>query len=271
MLPEVEFRELLDHLTRNLQSQDGLWTLRGFVDTARNVYSLSSDTKVISKALELMLLPAITFFWQERGYEVVLADYQNFYPDISLVRDKERYALDLKSTYRRSPVDSQSQQVSGFTLGAFSGYFRDRASTKNVTFPYGTYQQHFVIGIVYTQIAVPNTGVFALQNLDHILPPVRDIEIVLQEKWCIASDRPGSGNTRNIGSVTDLESLRCGAGPFARLGDIGQEIFDEYWQNYLNNDMARAAELARPPYRNLREYLIYRNRLDLLACLEKKE
>jgi len=272
MFPSADFKGLLDQLESELQTEDGLWTLRGFVDTARRVYSLTADTKVISKALELMLLPPISGFWEQREYEVVPAKYQNFYPDLSIVRADERYALDLKTTYRLLPRDgSTPTRVSGFTLGAFTGYFRHRDSTKNVTFPYGSYRQHYVVLIIYTQVKGQAGGVYPLERLDDIMPPIRDIEIFLQEKWRVASDRPGSGNTRNIGSVTDLAALRGGGGPFAHLGEEGEAIFNEYWQQYLNRDMARAAELSAPPFRNLREYLHYRNRLDLLARLEETD
>lgn len=272
MFPFVAFRALLSGLERALQTEDGLWTLRGFVDTARRVYSLTTDTKVISKALELMLLPQISGFWEQQGYEVVLAEYQNFYPDLSLMRAEERYALDLKTTYRLlSREGGVPTRVSGFTLGAFTGYFRHRDSTKNVTFPYGSYRQHYVVLIVYTQVGEQTPGIYPLERLDDIMPPIRDIEIFLHEKWRVANDRPGSGNTRNIGSITDLAVLREGKGPFARLGEEGEVIFNEYWQQYLNRDMARAAELSAPPFRNLREYLHYRNRPELVACLERAD
>ena len=269
MFPAAEFGVLLTRLGRELQTEDGLWTLRGFVDIARRVYSLGSDTKVISKALELMLLPPITRFWEDCDYQVILAKYQNFYPDLSVVGEQAQYAIDLKTTYRiPRRGGSTSTRVSGFTLGAFTGYFRNRESTKNVTFPYGSYRQHYVVGIVYTQITGQQPGIHAVDEIEHIQPPIRDIEVFFHEKWRVASDRPGSGNTRNIGSITDLAALREGKGPFVRLGEEGEAIFNEYWQQYLNRDMARAAELSAPPFRNLREYLRYRNRLDLIARLE---
>ena len=272
MFPTTEFEMLLACLERDLQTEDGLWTLRGFVDVARRVYSLGSDTKVISKALELMLLPPIIRFWKDRGHQVNLAKYQNFYPDLSIVGEQARYAIDLKTTYRVfRRGESVATRVSGFTLGAFTGYFRNRESTKNVTFPYGSYRQHYVVGIVYTQVTDRQPGVYALNEIDRIQPPIRDIEIFLHEKWRVASDHPGSGNTRNIGSITDLTALREGKGPFVRLGEEGEAIFNEYWQQYLSRDMARAAELSAPPFRNLREYLRYRNRLDLIACLEETD
>ena len=272
MFPAAEFRMLLGQLEQDLQTEDGLWTLRGLIDTARRVYSLSGDTKVISKALELMLLPPITRFWEDRGYQVTLARYQNFYPDLSLVIGQARYAIDLKTTYRLlGRREGTATRVSGFTLGAFTGYFRNRESTKNITFPYGSYRQHCVVGIVYTQVTGQQPGIYALNEIEHIQPPIRDIDIFFQEKWRVASDRPGSGNTRNIGSVTDLTALHEGKGPFVYLGEEGEGIFNEYWQQYLNRDMARAAELSAPPFRNLREYLCYRNRSDLIARLDESD
>jgi hypothetical protein len=272
VFPAAEFRMLLGQLEQDLQTEDGLWTLRGFIDTARRVYSLSGDTKVISKALELMLLPPITRFWEDRGYQVVLARYQNFYPDLSLVSEQARYAIDLKTTYRLlGRREGTATRVSGFTLGAFTGYFRNRESTKNATFPYGSYRQHYVVGIVYAQVTDQQPGIYALNEIEHIQPPIRDIDIFFQEKWRVASDRPGSGNTRNIGSVTDLAALHEGKGPFVYLGEEGEGIFNEYWQQYLNRDMARAAELSAPPFRNLREYLRYRNRPDLIVRMDEAD
>lgn len=273
MFPVKEFKALLKQLEGELQTGEGLWTLRGFIDTARRVYSLTSDTKVISKALELMLVPSITEFWHSRGYEVIPAQYQNFYPDLSLVSpQQERFALDLKTSYRLPSTRKESaMRVSGFTLGAFTGYFRNRSSTKNITFPYSAYDRHYVVGILYTQTQAPSPAIYSIDQVEEIMPPIRDIEIIFHEKWQLASDHPGSGNTRNIGSVTELEALRKGRGPFALLGEVGREIFDEYWQQYLTRAMARAAELAEPPFRNLREYLRYRNRLDLLARLEQED
>ena len=62
------------------------------------------------------------------------------------------------------------------------------------------------------------------------------ILLFVQEKWRIAIDRPGSGNTKNIGSVSSIEDLINGNGTFAGLGE---NVFDDYWINYLTPDMAK--------------------------------
>ena len=77
------------------------------------------------------------------------------------------------------------------------------------------------------------------------------MEIILQEKYRIANFIPGSGNTANIGSITNLEKLRNGTGPFAKYGS---EVFEHYWRNYLRNEDAERMGIKRP-YANLEEYL----------------
>jgi len=39
----------------------------------------------------------------------------------------------------------------------------------------------------------------------------------------------------------------------------GEEVFDDYWMNYLTQDMARAID-SSVPYRNLQEYWRWRGR-----------
>ena len=236
-----------------LMTGDRDWTVKGFIDIYKNIYSISLDTKVISKILELMLFPMIQQFAEDHGLEIVLSKAQNFYPDIIFITPGGRkIALDIKSTYRRSAT-----RVSGFTLGAFTGYFRFRDKAKNITFPYNEYDKHYVLGIIYTKQGelIDESCVYTIDDLKEILSVIRDVEFVLREKYQIAADRPGSGNTKNIGSATKIEELRDGTGVFARYG---VEVFDDYWMYYLTNDMARQAQLAKPPYRNLEGYFEYK-------------
>lgn len=243
-----------DAFRRTLATDAGDWVVKGFIDVYQNIYTISVDTKVISKVIELMLLPVISRFATEHDYRIILSEQQNHYPDISFIApDGTKIALDLKSTYR---VDERT--VNGFTLGAFTGYFRQRKSNKNVTFPYGQYAAHFVLGIIYSRSdkVIDERRAYQLADLQDIVSVVRDFTFLFQEKWRIASDRPGSGNTKNIGSVKDIRTLVEGNGPFA---PYGHEVFDDYWMNYLTDDMARAIE-SEVPYQNLEEYWQWRGR-----------
>lgn len=114
-------------------------------------------------------------------------------------------------------------------------------------------------GVIYskTNSAVDERRKYKLDELENITSVINSFEFFVQEKYRIASDRPGSGNTKNIGSVTQVADLITGSGPFAELG---LETFDDYWKFYLTKDMARAAELPNRPYTNLASYIKYKSR-----------
>lgn len=248
--------QLLKHVelfNAAVSTKGGDWVVKGFIDIAKNIYTISVDTKVVSKIMELLLFPKISQFARENGYKMVLSKEQNFYPDISFVDSNgNKFAIDLKSTYRKN-----GKEVNGMTLGAFTGYFRDRKSKKNITFPYDEYVGHFVLGIIYsrTDENLDERKIYKLDELRKITSVVKDFTFFVQEKYRIALDRPGSGNTKNIGSVTKIEELVQGKGPFAELGE---EVFDDYWMYYLTRDMAKAVDLKDAPYKNLKEYREYK-------------
>ena len=251
-----------------VSTTDGNWVVKGFIDVFRNVYTISGDTKVISKVVELTLFPHFVEFAKKNGFKLVLAREQNHYPDLTFIdQEDNKFAVDLKSTYRVS-----GDAVSTMTLGAFTGYFRNRESGKNITFPYREYSGHFVLGVIYSraQIGIDELKVHqvgelgsgggkrrkpTIQSLAEIPSVVTDLEFFAQPKYRIAKDQPGSGNTKNIGAVSSISALLGGNGPFAKLGE---KVFDDYWMYYLTPDMARAVELSKPPYRNLGTYLDYK-------------
>jgi restriction endonuclease EcoRV len=252
------FREDLsryfDQFTHAIATGSGDWVVKGFIDVYKNVYTISVDTKVVSKIIELTLFPLISQFATEHRYTMILSEHQNHYPDIIFrAEDQTKIALDLKSTYRTG-----IETAKGFTLGAFTGYFRQRTSLKNVTFPYQDYAAHFVLGTIYSRNdeVVDERIVYRLDDLQNITSVIGDFIFLLQEKWRIAIDRPGSGNTKNIGSVQNIPDLVNGNGPFLRFG---VKVFDDYWMNYLTEDMARAIESV-VPYHNLGQYLEWRKR-----------
>ena len=237
-----------------LQTDNGDWTIKGFIDTAKNIYTISADTKVISKVIELMMFPVLEKFARANNYSMIFATEQNHYPDVTFItKTQEKIALDLKSTYRKN-----KQVVSGFTLGAFTGYFRDRESKKNITFPYSEYSKHYILGTIYTKQdeTINEKNVYTLNDLEKILSVVKNFEFIVQEKYRIAKDCPGSGNTKNIGSCTKITELRNGDGPFSKYG---LKVFDDFWIHYMTKEMAKNGGLNKPAYSNLETYLAYRN------------
>ena len=249
---KTELSNYLDKFKKSLSDDKGDWIVKGFIDIYRNIYTISVDTKVVSKIIELMLFPIFLEFANEYQYNIVLSEHQNHYPDLSFVdEDENKIALDIKSTFRRSDTTAN-----GFTLGAFTGYFRKRSESKNITFPYNYYQSHFVLGIIYSRNSEPidEKKKYSLDDLTSIISVVQNFDFILQEKWRIANSRPGSGNTKNIGSISNIKDLKEGKGKFV---DLGEAVFDHYWMNYLTSDMAKAID-SDVPFRNIEEYQIWK-------------
>jgi len=68
-----------------------------------------------------------------------------------------------------------------------------------------------------------------MEQLHSIISVVRDFQFFVAEKWKIASDKSGSGNTANIGSINNISDILNENGMFSRLGE---SWFDDYWMNY---------------------------------------
>ncbi len=228
----ASLKELAATLTGHVSTDDGQWTVKGFIDAFRNVYTISSDTKIVSKVFEIHIFPRVVAFADQHGFALVLADHQNYYPDISFVLKSDetvRFAVDFKTTYR---ILDKPWLCNGLTLGSHGKYFSDRTSTKNIQFPYGSYSGHFCLGIIYERAdsaTVDEMRHYPIEELHSITSIISNIQFFASEKWRIAGDKGGSGNTANIGSVQRIEDILSGNGMFANLGE---EWFDDYWMNF---------------------------------------
>ena len=279
------FEAALDEFVKDLQSfvstETGEWTVKGFIDIYKNIYTISSDTKIVSKILEIHIFPEILKFAEKNGYKIVLAEHQNWYPDLTIM-DKAnsdvKFALDLKTTFRRN------NKTAGFTLGSHGAYFKERDKDKNIQFPYNQYLGHYCLGIIYTREDfdddLAETEIFQVQeleeqyetnndpikdrqvtnvsNLKSITSVIKDFDFFAVEKWKIASDRRGSGNTANIGSINDIGDLKSGNGVFCKLGE---EWFDEYWINYGTATMVKEGKTIKVS--SIWDFLEFKGRKDL--------
>ncbi len=253
--------EILEY-NKVIATEKGDWIVKGFIDIYKKIYTITIDTKVVSKVIEILLIPQFEKFAQKYNLNLILPPQQNFYPDLSFVCKEtgNKFAVDIKSTFK----DSQDK-IKSMTLGAFTGYFRNRESNKNTTFPYQDYQSHLVLGVIYTQVSRSSNEkeVYSLEEIDKIESVIKDFQFFVQPKYKIASASPGSGNTKNIGAINKLEKLIKGEGVFSELGE---EVYDDYWTFYLTNDMAKALEIKRP-YINLKTYLEYKSKgIDILKA-----
>lgn len=103
-----EFKSDISNFIRTLKDRiscdDGQWSIKGFIDIYKNIYTISSDTKIVSKILEIHIFPELLKFAESKGYYIILAEKQNWYPDLTFVRKDNKnviFAVDLKTTFRR--------------------------------------------------------------------------------------------------------------------------------------------------------------------------
>ncbi|KAK3604856.1 hypothetical protein CHS0354_000518 [Potamilus streckersoni] len=257
---KTEFKQKLGNFTAKLKNyvstDNGEWSVKGFIDVYRNVYAISTDTKIVSKILEIHIFPQILRFADEIGYKIILTEHQNYYPDLTFMNKENEsvmFAVDLKTTYRKK------SGVSSFTLGSHGSYFKERDKKKNIQFPYNQYLGHFCLGVIYTRTdehtnTSSNSKIYqvnelrgtneqiekgkptTVNDLKSITSVIKDFDFFIAEKWKIASDKQGSGNTANIGSTLSIDDLRNENGIFSRLGE---EWFDEYWINFGSATMVK--------------------------------
>lgn len=270
-----KFEQSLNYFIQTLQNyvsdDNGKWSIKGFIDIYKNIYTISADTKIVSKVLEIHIFPLLLQFAEKNGYKIVLAEHQNYYPDISFVSiydENIRFAVDFKTTYRNP---TKPHLCNGFTLGSHGAYFTDRNSTKNIQFPYGSYLGHFCLGIIYDRTSsrdIDETKIFQLGELQSIASVIGNFQFFVTEKWKIASDKSGSGNTANIGSIKNIQDIINGNGMFSQLGE---EWFDDYWINYrkikVKQDSGEYLTIN-----NLKDFVIYRQgNPDLIVYSNNKE
>lgn len=200
----------------------------GILGTDDKVHSLGTDSKIIGRVFEILTQPVLEELAEEHGLMIKTPASQTVYPDFVLMDDPmstEKIAVDIKTTY----ITSDRSQIK-FALGSFASYMRN--NTKNIEYRYTDYAKHYVIGFVYTRNGfAQESKVFEFEERDLIEIPYAGVRFFMQEKYRISGDKPGSGNTENIGSIKsrNLDDFVDGNSPFAILGE---DIYDLYWSNY---------------------------------------
>ena len=219
----------------------------GIIDRRGRIYPLGSDTKVLSTIFENIARQAVASYALQEGLTLIEPGKQNYYPDFTLANgddDPYKIAVDVKTTYR-----DERDRPFGFTLGSYTSFLRGDG-TKNIVFPYPQYAEHWIIGFVYRRTEVDPIAVSRVYTpaiRDAIPVPFTDVEVFMQEKWRIAGDKAGSGNTTNIGSINGtLIDFQQGNGVFQ-----SESEFLAYWRGY-----GRTAEERARLYRNAMEFRV---------------
>jgi len=139
---EKAFNHFVSSLAGYISSEDGQWSVKGFIDLYKNIYTISHDTKIISKILEIHIFPKLLEFAKNMDTGWFLPNTRitiQIYLFLTYSEKTKKFAVDFKTTYRRP---DKPHLCNGFTLGSHGKYFEERTSTENIQFPYGSYSGH---------------------------------------------------------------------------------------------------------------------------------
>ncbi len=189
------------------------WNIRGFVDDKGNICDLPDIPQVITGLFQEVAKQRIKPFLRKHYNCEIVQGGAREYPEITAFGGKlgqKKIAIDIKTTRRLS-----MNRVSGFSIGSYAGYFlHPQKKLPGCKFPYGDFEEHWLVGFVYTWN--PNAD---------SLHMVSNIEVIISEKWRVASKSTATGTTFAISSVRDLDALRKGKGDF----DSSDE-FENFWR-----------------------------------------
>jgi len=244
---KLNFKEQFE---KKLEEHPLTYKIQGVIADDRRIYPLGTDTKVLGSIFELVTRPLVYEIAEEYGLQVREPRAQNIYPDFTLMVDEDdakKIAVDVKTTYR------EGNKKVIFTLGGYNSFIREKTKAKNIEFPYDQYVEDWVVGFIYKRKApeeIPS-HIYDLKDLSKIPIPFEEVQVFVQEKWRIAGQSAGSGNTTNIGSISGtVEDFRAGRGSFS-----SEDEFLDYWRNY-----EKTAAQRNQTYSNLEGYKVWKEK-----------
>ena len=101
----------IDHINKKLTKELETITnsdkeIVGFISRDRSVYTVGSDSKIIGRLFEILSQPILEKVAKELGMELHESPKQTIYPDFWMnypgSPNKDRIAIDIKTTYRHS-------------------------------------------------------------------------------------------------------------------------------------------------------------------------
>jgi hypothetical protein len=189
--------------------------LEGKLERSGHFLPLPKEPAALANILEVSVTDFILRQAERLDGVVAARGAERGYPDLELSGPAfggAFHAVDLKVA-RRAASGRRTQ--SKITLYTGNTYFRwPELRWPGMLRPFGDYSSHLDVIVVYT--------------LDsESVSRARDLEVIVQPGWRIASRQRSSTTREYIGAVDDLDALREGRGDFG-----SEEEFYRYWRSY---------------------------------------
>lgn len=204
--------DLEDELTKLLGNIS--WDFKGLINTKNQVSQIPKESKVVTAILEDITIQKIQSWARSNSITTIPPSNEREYPDITLQHPSigGTIAVDIKTARLQSDT-----RISKLTLGSYAGYFRN--PTKKMPgcrIPYEQFDAHWIVAFAYW---------WDPSEPSETMVDITDI--IISEKWKLASRSSGTGTTKHIGSITDLKELRQHNGVFS-----SETEFENFWRNY---------------------------------------
>lgn len=205
MKDKISIKRDLEHLFSDFR-----WNIKGFIDEENNLYPVPPIPQVITGIFQEITKKKVKKFLKDKYECKIIQGGAREYPEMTLLINDKKIAIDIKTTRRIG-----NNRISGFTIGSFAGYFLFPNQKKpGCKFPYGDYDEHWIAGFIYSWNADADSK-----------DMVSDVEVIVQEKWRIASKSTGTGTTFAIGSIKQIDKIKKGEGVFK-----SKKEFEKYWR-----------------------------------------
>lgn len=205
--PVESFKKLLRDLAKGYEFDvEGLYLKNG------KMRPLPSEAAVVGKVLEVSIEEFLTArLLRVTNLQVIPASSDRVYPDFTFdgpLIYPYRFALDVKCARVRG--DGKKTE-SAITIGTFDAeYFRyPDERVGNIMAPYSTYSAHLCLIALY----------------QYEKATARNIELLVVEKWRVATKKRSSGTRCYIGASQSIADLRAEKGDF-----VSEEEFNEFWR-----------------------------------------
>ncbi len=172
---------------------------------------LPKESSVVGKVLEL----SVKEYLQKKLLQVPQLHFasggERSYPDLTFHGDAlgpHRWAVDVKCARRDKSGKKTESRITIATYDA--DYFRyPSVKAANIVAPYDSYAGHLALIAVY----------------DYDDATARNVQIIVAEKWRIATKQKASGTRCYVAASSSIEDLKAERGDFGSEGD-----FQDYWR-----------------------------------------
>lgn len=191
------------------------------LDEGGHILPLPKESAALANVLEVDIVTFLTAKLEAMPGAIATGGTERGYPDLEIAGEVFGggfHAIDIKMARRGIYKNGKPKNSTNSAITLYTGntYFKHPDLHYPSTMrPFNDYKSHLDVIGIYTLVS------------DSGYERVRDLELIVQQPWKIASKNRSSTTREYIGAVQDIDALREGNGVFST-----PEEFYTYWRKY---------------------------------------